>query len=134
MDRLYFQAYIAALEALWRSGRLCDSIAAVALAFRNLGFGRPPLVGRERTALINRLAKGSICLAPDVTLVSLDVAQSIRVCSLLSFSLSLSTLLLFKGDSLLDESENCSSLKLAHLPPSMWTRTSRSRMSQQCGE
>ena len=50
---------------------LCDDIAAVALAFRNLGFGRPPLVRRERSALINRLAKGALCLASDVALVSL---------------------------------------------------------------
>jgi hypothetical protein len=65
-----------------------DSIAAVALA-RNLGPGNPPL-SAEGTALINRFAKGSICLAPDVALVCLMKQSGVRVCSLLSFFVVLS--------------------------------------------
>ena len=53
MDRPHFQAHIAVLpEALCRTRTLgyATLIAAVALTFGNLGFGRPLSVGRERTA------------------------------------------------------------------------------------
>jgi hypothetical protein len=40
------------------------------LAFRNPGFGLASFVRRERPALINRFAKGAICPAPNVALVS----------------------------------------------------------------